>query len=115
MTTTGIALAFLLAASSAADAPVQGKAIANPFAGNAAAIKEGEQIFDARCAECHGGDAMGMSGPDLTDAKWLYGASDAEVFTSVSQGRKGGMPSWRGTLKDDEIWKVIAYIRSLKK
>jgi cytochrome c oxidase cbb3-type subunit 3 len=85
----------------------------NPFAGNAAAVKEGEKIFDAKCADCHGGDATGGSGPDLTDDRWIHGGGDAEVFASVSSGRKGGMPSWRGELKDDEIWKVVSYIRSL--
>jgi cytochrome c oxidase cbb3-type subunit 3 len=89
--------------------------IKNPFAGNTAAVKEGETIFDAKCAECHGGDAMGGSGPDLTDDKWIHGGSDTEVFATVSGGRKGGMPSWKGELKDEEIWKVIAYIRSLHK
>jgi cbb3-type cytochrome c oxidase subunit III len=87
----------------------------NSFAGNAAAIKEGEKVFDEKCADCHGGDAMGGAGPDLTDDKWIYGGSDAEVFATVSGGRKGGMPSWKGQLKDEEIWKVIAYIRSLHK
>jgi cytochrome c oxidase cbb3-type subunit 3 len=87
----------------------------NPFASNAAAIKEGEKIFDEKCADCHGGDAMGAAGPDLTDDKWIYGGADAEVFTTVSGGRKGGMPSWKGQLKDEEIWKAISYIRSLHK
>jgi cytochrome c oxidase cbb3-type subunit 3 len=87
----------------------------NPFAGNAAAIKEGEKIFDERCADCHGSDAMGGAGPDLTDDRWSYGGSDADVFATVSGGRKGGMPSWRGQLKDEDMWRAIAYIRSLKK
>ena len=89
--------------------------VKNPVAGNAAAIKEGEKIFDEKCADCHGGDAMGGSGPDLTDDKWIHGGSDAEVFATVANGRKGGMPSWKSELKDAEIWKVIAYIRSLHK
>jgi cytochrome c oxidase cbb3-type subunit 3 len=58
---------------------------------------------------------MGQSGPDLTDGTWIYGGSDADVFETVSNGRKGGMPSWRSELKADDIWKVIAYVRSLKK
>jgi cytochrome c oxidase cbb3-type subunit 3 len=85
----------------------------NPFAGKPEAIKEGEKLFDEKCAECHGGDAMGMSGPDLTDDKWIYGGTDREIFETVSGGRKGGMPSWRGQLTDDQVWKVISYVRSL--
>lgn len=106
---------FLLAAATialAADAP---KDMTNPFAGSAEAIKAGEKIFDEKCMDCHGGDATGGAGPDLTDDKWIYGGSDADVFTTISRGRKGGMPSWGGQLKDDEIWKAIAYVRSLAK
>jgi len=86
----------------------------NPFAGNAAAIKEGDKLFDANCAECHG-DGTGLSGPDLTDDRWIYGGSDAEVFKTVTKGTKGGMPAWSGKLTDEQVWKVIAYVRSLHK
>ena len=87
----------------------------NPFAGNTDAIKAGEKIFDERCMDCHGGDASGGAGPDLTDETWIYGGTDPDLFTTVSTGRKGGMPGWAGQLKDDEIWKAITYIRSLAK
>jgi cytochrome c oxidase cbb3-type subunit 3 len=90
-----------------------GQDVKNPFTGNAAAIREGEKIFDSRCVECHL-DGTGGAGPNLIDNTWIYGSSDAEVFESVSKGRRGGMPSWGGDLKEDEIWKVIAYIRTLK-
>jgi len=92
-----------------------GREVKNPYEGKPEAIKEGEKVFDAKCADCHGGDAMGQSGPDLTDEKWIYGGSDADVFETVSNGRKGGMPSWRSELNKDEIWKAIAYLRSLQK
>ena len=92
-----------------------GKDVKNPYEGKPESIREGEKLFDAKCADCHGGDAMGQSGPDLTDDKWIYGGSDAEVFETVMNGRKGGMPSWKSELGKDDIWKVIAYVRSLKK
>ncbi len=85
-----------------------------PYMGDAAAIAEGKKLFDRNCAECHG-DGTGGSGPDLTDNEWLCGGSDAQIFATVSNGRPGGMPSWSSDLKDDEIWKIIAFIRSLKK
>jgi cytochrome c oxidase cbb3-type subunit 3 len=112
-----LALASLLLSGGAraGEAPGSDKSMKNPFAGTSDAIKEGEKMFDAKCAECHGGDAMGQSGPDLTDDKWIYGGADAEVFDTVMNGRKGGMPSWKRELSTDDIWKVIAYIRSLSK
>jgi cbb3-type cytochrome c oxidase subunit III len=120
LTLTGVAMFFALAAwsftgtAAAVETPA-GTVVKNPFEGKPEAIKEGEKIFDAKCADCHGGDAMGQSGPDLTDDSWSYGGSDAEVFETVTNGRKGGMPSWRSELNKDDIWKVIAYVRSLKK
>ena len=117
----GVLCLFVLTASlmqvpqaAGAGAPAA-QELKNPFEGNAGAMKEGEKLFDERCADCHGSDAMGGAGPDLTDDKWFYGGSDGDLFATVSGGRKGGMPSWKGQLTDDEIWKVIAYVRSLKK
>ena len=95
----------------AAEAPA-GTGVKNPFEGKPDAIKEGEKIFDAKCSECHM-DGTGGAGPDLTDDKWIYGGSDAEVFETISRGRKGGMPSWKSELGKDDIWKVIAFIRSI--
>ena len=85
-----------------------------PYIGNAAAIEEGRKLFDRNCAECHG-DGTGGSGPDLTDNEWYCGGSDYQIFATVMHGRPGGMPSWGGELKDDEIWKIVAFIRSLRK
>jgi len=110
-----VSAAGLQAGTTPAGSAPAGKDVKNPFDGKPEAIKEGEKVFDAKCADCHGGDAMGQSGPDLTDDKWIYGGSDAEVFETVTNGRKGGMPSWRSELSKDDIWKAIAYVRSLKK
>lgn len=112
-----LAMSFVLAASSlsgtvpAAPAPAN-TVVKNPFEGKPEAIKEGEKIFDAKCSECHM-DGTGGAGPNLTDDTWIYGGSDAEVFETISYGRKGGMPSWKTELGADNIWKVIAFIRSI--
>ena len=95
----------------AASAPAN-TVLKNPFESKPEAVKEGEKIFDAKCSECHM-DGTGGAGPDLTDDKWIYGGSDAEVFETISYGRKGGMPSWKSDLGADNIWKVIAFIRSI--
>ena len=86
--------------------------VKNPFEGKPEAIKEGENIFDAKCQDCHM-DGTGGAGPNLTDDMWIYGGSDAKVFETISGGRKGGMPSWKSELSKDDIWKVIAFIRSI--
>lgn len=86
----------------------------NPFEGNAEAIAEGQELFDEYCSECHG-TGTGGTGPDLTDAEWLYGDTDAEIYHSITNGRPGGMPSMRYDLEKEEIWKTIAFIRSIKR
>jgi len=101
-------------ASAGDTTPSSAKVLKNPFEGNKTAIAEGEKIFDEKCSECHM-DGTGGSGPNLTDDLWIYGGSDTDVYTTVSGGRKGGMPSWKSELKEDQIWKVIAFIRSIYK
>jgi cbb3-type cytochrome c oxidase subunit III len=91
-----------------------GSEVKNPFSGNATAIKEGEKIYDRLCVDCHL-DGTGGSGPNLIDDTWIYGSSDEKVFETITKGRPGGMPSWGGELKEEEIWKVIAYVRSIKR
>jgi mono/diheme cytochrome c family protein len=86
--------------------------VKNPLEGKRGAIKEGENIFDAKCQDCHM-DGTGGAGPNLTDDTWIYGGSDAKVFETISGGRKGGMPSWKSELSKEEIWKVITFIRSI--
>ena len=100
--------------ASAGNQPPAKPEITCPYTGDAAAIAEGRKLFDRNCAECHG-DGTGGSGPDLTDNEWMCDGSDAQIFATVSNGRPGGLPSWSSALKDDEIWKIIAFIRSLKK
>ena len=93
---------------------VSTEGIANPYARNATAIKQGGQILIAmNCAECHGYDLKGGMGPDLTDTYWRYGGSPALIFKSIYEGRPQGMPAWGEKLSPDVIWKMTAYIQSL--
>ena len=83
----------------------------NPVEGDAAAIRAGGARFQAGCAECHGSDAKGIFGPNLTTL-WLNGLTDERLFRTVKSGVPGSsMPSSR--LGDDEIWGILAYLRTL--
>ena len=104
--------AGLHAASAPAGSVSAGKDAANPYAGKPEAVKEGDKLFDEKCSECHM-DGTGGAGPNLTDDTWTYGGSDADVFETIAYGRKGGMPSWKNELGADNIWKIVAYIRSI--
>jgi len=88
---------------------------ANPYAGNSTATVEGRQLFVRfNCSGCHGGRAGGGMAPSLRDVDWLYGQEDAQIFSSIAEGRAHGMPSWQTRLTADQTWKLVAYIKALR-
>ena len=53
----------------------------NPYDKKPEAIAQGHQLFvKMNCAGCHGYDASGGMGPNLTDKYWRYGGSPVQVF-----------------------------------
>src|SRR5262245_50233715 len=86
----------------------------NPLEGNAQAISNGKAMFRTRCAGCHGPDARGYLGPDLTGF-WAAGGTDGRMFDIVRRGVPGtemiGAVSQR--VLDKEMWQVLAYVRTL--
>jgi cytochrome c oxidase cbb3-type subunit 3 len=87
----------------------------NPYAQDRTATAEGRQLFIRfNCSGCHGGRAGGGMGPSLRDVDWLYGSSDAQLYSSIAEGRAHGMPSWEPRLTPDQIWKLVTYIKSLR-
>jgi cytochrome c oxidase cbb3-type subunit 3 len=87
----------------------------NPFGTNPAAIRVGRRLFGwYNCSGCHGEHAGGGMGPSLRDSTWIYGGTDAHIFASIADGRTKGMPAWGHTLPADQIWKLVAYVKSLR-
>ena len=83
--------------------------------------KAGEFEFRINCAFCHGlGARGGGRGPDLTRAHKRHGDSDADMFQNISLGIPGTVMPANGTngqgvgMTDDEIWQIIAYLRSVQ-
>jgi len=54
-------------------------------------------------------------GPPLLDDVWKFGGDDETLFKLIrGEIPEQTMPAVFGkVLKDDEIWKILAYIRSL--
>ena len=79
---------------------------------SAADIAAGGKSFATTCSLCHGADARGELGPDLTRGRYRTGSTDQALFRTVRFGIRGtDMP---GTYRPDtEIWQMIAYLRSL--
>ena len=113
----GIALLLWLVVVAAATA--QAADDRNPLAGDPQAAKAGEYEFRINCALCHGlGARGGGRGPDLTRAQKKHTHSDADMFQVISNGIAGTAMPANGTngqgvgMTDEEIWQIIAYIRS---
>ena len=82
---------------------------------NTALRDQGKAVFAARCAACHGPEAGGLIGPNLTDKHWIHGGKLSEVKSVIEKGvPEKGMLAWKGTLKADEIDAVTIFIRSLQ-
>jgi len=80
----------------------------------------GEEIFKSNCAKCHGADGQAtipmakmlkissFKSPDMVKA------SESQLIEATKDG-KGKMPAYKSKLTDDQIKKVVAYIRTLQK
>ncbi|MFQ5692860.1 MAG: c-type cytochrome [Nitrospinota bacterium] len=95
----------------------------------AADPKRGRELFVERCVLCHGETGRGwdltsrvprppVPVPDLTDAAFMRGFSDGELFRVIKLGgtRKGKsrfMPPVGRWLSDEEIWDLVGYVRTL--
>lgn len=86
----------------------------SPYADDAAAVADGERLFSwFNCAGCHSAGGGGAIGPPLFDDEWIYGGDPRSVYQSIVEGRPEGMPAWGGKIPEDEIWKLVAYIRGM--
>ena len=79
-----------------------------------AQTRSGVELFKANCARCHGDDAKGDRGPDLTSekrqSKWKD--SDAKLIKKITSGGFL-MPKFGKKLNPEEIKAIADYVRSL--
>jgi cytochrome c oxidase cbb3-type subunit 3 len=94
-------------------ATIPARGTRNPYEDNAWAVSEGKRLYTwFNCVGCHahgGGDI----GPPLMDDAWIYGGSPENIFATIVEGRPNGMPSFRGKIPDQQVWQIVAYVRSL--
>jgi cytochrome c oxidase cbb3-type subunit 3 len=84
-----------------------------PYDASAWAISEGKRYFTwFNCSGCHA-QGGGAFGPALMDRNWRYGSAPHQIYSSIVDGRAGGMPSFAGKLTEQEVWRLVAYVRAL--
>src|SRR5215207_5108089 len=93
--------------------PTRDVAVRDPYAGNAYGVSEGKRLYNQfNCSGCHFQGGGGI-GPPLMDAQWIYGSAPENIFQTIIEGRPNGMPSYRGKLGNDQVWQLVAYVRSM--
>jgi mono/diheme cytochrome c family protein len=96
----------------------------NPLLDLAAAAATGKSLYAETCSGCHGETGKG-DGPaavafdpkpgDLTKGK-VPSAPDGELFLVVKEGKKVDGKTTMEPVKrltDEQIWQVVAYVRTL--
>lgn len=78
-------------------------------------LKIGEGIFQTNCVACHGRNAEGLVGPNLTDDYYLNVVKIEDFVDVITKGRKNGsMPAWSNKLSPNQIIVVASYVASLR-
>lgn len=92
-------------------APMQ--QVQSPVEGNAFAISQGQKLFaQYNCSGCHFHGGGGI-GPPLMEPTLRYGNSPQNIFETIVKGRPNGMPAWGARIPEQQVWQIVAYVRSL--
>jgi cytochrome c peroxidase len=89
----------------------------NPYAGDPEAIKEGRKLFQSNgCSGCHGLMGGGGMGKPILDDDWIFGSDDETLFRLIKGQIPGQtMPRTFVGMPAEQVWKLLAYVRSLYK
>ncbi len=92
----------------------------NPLSADASA--EGAKIFKTNCETCHGpqgrgdgpiGESLDPKPQDLAELQSVV--ADDYLYWRIAEGSPGtSMPPWKNILTEEQIWQIVAFIRTLK-
>jgi mono/diheme cytochrome c family protein len=101
--------------------PEDAAALPNPIAATQDSVEAGAELYAANCAVCHGetglGDGPSAAGLDPKPANLsedhVQDLSDGALFYIINNGVEGtGMPAWKETLNDEQIWHLVNFART---
>jgi cytochrome c oxidase cbb3-type subunit III len=94
-------------------APTPDLELRNSAEDRAYSVSEGKTLYHQfNCSGCHFQGGGGI-GPPLMDDEWIYGSDPENVFETIVEGRPNGMPSFRGKITAGQVWRLVAYVRSM--
>lgn len=78
-------------------------------------LAEGQALFQAHCADCHGESGRGGEPgvPDLAAPATLLAQSAADLYEAIARGVPPEMPAFGEVLEEPEVWAISDYLRSL--
>lgn len=88
-------------------------------------IATGKELYQQNCASCHGttgkgdgetGKALNPRPANIAAFGKMPMATDSYLYWTIAEGGVPvgtAMPPFRETLKEEEIWKIITYLRTL--
>jgi mono/diheme cytochrome c family protein len=103
--------------------PPEDAAKPNPVKPGAESLAKGKKLYGYDCAMCHGKDGDGKGDmaadmkdmPDFTHHDALKSRTDGELFYITRNGKGEDMPPEGDRAKDEDIWNMVNYVRSLAK
>ncbi|MEO8678568.1 MAG: c-type cytochrome [Vicinamibacterales bacterium] len=112
--TRGLVIVTVICAAAVVSVTAQNAPAKNPLEGDPEAILAGMGGFRQRCADCHGTDARGVRGPDITQI-WSSGRTDEGLFRTIRAGVPNSeMPAFPAPRTSDrDVWQMLAYLRTL--
>jgi mono/diheme cytochrome c family protein len=86
----------------------------------AQAQPEGESLYKAKCAACHGADGKGETTVGKANKVRDLGSADVQKQTDdeiagIINNGKAKMPAYGKSVKPEQVKDLVAYIRGLKK
>lgn len=96
----------------------------NPLVASVQNRNDGHELFREHCIQCHGVDGKGdgeLSGDlvpqpaNLVFTQQLPIATDAFFLWTISEGGErfdSAMPSFKDSLGEQDIWKIILYVKN---